>query len=355
MGSDPTGRSHHRAALGAKRALLRQQTELLGQDLPWLSVPNRIPDEAIGPAGESRDIPYQCFALATWMLVEVVRAAMGVQDRLSWAATLDRHKVPLVLQSRVRRAVLEPTSRHAPGLFAMSEIVAVVPAVAMRESVPPSGWGAIAQRAEKFAARISRDGSDLHVLIRNYLRRPPGSTDGRRELDPTLLRVDAETGVTSVTPIHMLISTAKTAIAQRIGPASGVCAALLAKAPACPYAAAAPTTMYGALWSAYAAAADRLIFQRADLRRMEIPGQAEPDPHFAAALDALARCRASELRLGHPAQTWQAARDGGRRVLSAQARSPRTAAQAELARQVAVLFGSSPAESASDEPVQQDD
>src|SRR5689334_10692561 len=116
--------------LNAKRALLKQQTELLGAELPWLSDPSRIPAEALGPA-QSDDLAEQCFNLGTWVLVEVVGAANSVQQRLTWEETLDYYKVPVELQERILRAVLEPTSRHAPGILAMCEIVAATPVVAI--------------------------------------------------------------------------------------------------------------------------------------------------------------------------------------------------------------------------------
>jgi hypothetical protein len=307
-----------RTELSAKRALLTQQTELLGGELPWLSDPSKIPAEALAYSAECDDLPEQCFNLATWVLAEVVRAANSVQQKLSWEETFDYYKVPFELKQRILRAVLEPTSRHAPGIFAMSEIVAATPVVATRESVPLSGWGSIAGRTEKFGAKISYDGTDLQVLVRNYLRKPPPTTKSPylRVMDPTLLRLDDEMGLTSVTPIDDLVSAAKTSITEHIRPPKGVCVAIQANAPVCERASIAPVTMYGAIWSAFTAAANRLIFPNLDMSRVEIRPQAEPDPHFAVAIDALARHRAEEWRLRYPAKIWQAAKDDIKTVLA---------------------------------------
>jgi hypothetical protein len=324
-----------KAEVSAKRALLRQQTQLLGEQLTWLSDPSKIPAEALGSSAKYGDLPEQCFNLAIWLLAEIVRAANSVQHELSWEETFDQYEVPSELKPRVLRAVLEPASRHAPGIFAISEIVAAAPVMATRESIPLNGWGHIARSTEKFGAKISWDGSDLQVLIRNYLRKPPEATEYsyQRVLNPALLRLDGETGVTSVTPIDDLISAAKAAITEHIRPAKGVCVAMLAKAPVCDHAA----TMYGAIWSAYAAAANRLIFPNIDLRGADIPPQAGPDPNFATVLDALARQRAAEWARGYPAKIWQAARHDIETVLAAHGRQQQTTVKPEFVYDIKAL------------------
>jgi hypothetical protein len=308
--------------LNAKRALLRQQTQLLGEKLPWLSDPRKIPVEALGDSDESSDLPYQCSNLAAWVLMEVVLAADSVQQQLSWEYTFDHYRVPSTLEPRILRAVLEPTSRYAPGIFAMSEIVAVTPVVAARASVPRNGWESIARKAEKFGARISCDGSHLQVLIRNYLGQPPQTaiTIKQRVLDPALLRLDDDLGISTVTPIDDLVSAAKTAVTENIGPAHGVCVAMLAKAPARKHALAGAVNMYGAIWSAYTAAVDRLIFSTAEIEIAEIPEQRGPDPRFVDAIDALARLRAAALRDNYPSKIWQAAQNEIKSLLARHAR-----------------------------------
>jgi hypothetical protein len=299
-----------RAEVSARRALLKQQTELLGEELPWLFKPGKIPPEAVGSLADGGWVE-QCFNLATWVLAEVAQAANSIQDKLLWEEIFDHHKVTLELRPRVRRSVLEPVSRHAPGIFAMCEIVAATPVVATRESLPLSDWGTIARRTEKLGVKISRDGTDLQVLIRNYLRKPPQTTSfpNRRVLDSALLKLDDEASLTSVTPIDDLVSVAKTAVAEHIRPPQGACVALLANAPVCEHSSTTTATMYGAIWSAYAAAANELIFPNVNLSKGEIPTQAEPDPHFAIMIDALAKHRAEEWRLGYPAKIWGAARE----------------------------------------------
>ncbi len=306
----------------AKRALLKEQTQLLGERLSWLYDPSKIPAEALGKS-TGCGLPDRCFSLATWVLIEVVLAANSVQQQLSWEETFAQYEVPSDLQSRILSAVLEPTSRHAPGIFAMSEIVAAIPMVATRESVPVGRWGTIARKSEKFGVKISCDGSDLQVLVRNYLRRPSQTTESRnqRVLDAALLRLDEQMGITSVTPIDDLVSAAKVAITEHIRPARGICVAMLAKAPACEHASALPLTMYGAIWSAYTAAADRLIFQNIDLRGVQIPSQARPDSCFEVAIDTLARHRAAQLHRDYPATIWHEAQDEIKTLIADHART----------------------------------
>jgi hypothetical protein len=308
--------------LSAKRTLLKQQTQLLGEKLPWLSDPRKIPDEALGDSGESGDLPYQCSKLAAWVLMEVVLAADSVQQQLSWEGTFEEYSVPSTLEPRILRAVLEPTSRYAPGIFAMSEIVAATPVVAARASVPRGGWGSIARKSENFGARISCDGSHLQVLIRNYLTKPAQTAVPvkQRVLDPSLLRLDEELGISTVTPVDDLVSAAKTAISEYIEPAKGVCVAILARAPACQHAPAGPANMYGAIWSAYTAAVDRLIFSTAEIDMAGIPAQCGPDPRFAEVIAALARQRAAALEDNYASKIWRDAQDEIKCLLARHAR-----------------------------------
>ena len=310
----------------AKRALLRQQTQLLGERLTWLSDPGIIPTHALGDSAKGKDLPYQCFNIAAWMLMEVVLAADSVQQQLSWQDIFDQYKVPPTLEPRILRTVLEPTSRYAPGIFAMCEIVAVAPAVAARASIPRGGWEAIAGKSEKFGAKISCDGSHLQVLIRNYLsnHEQTATRVKPRVLDPALLRLDDDLGITTVTPIDDLVMAAKAAITKNIEPARGVCVAMMAKAPSSERGAAEPTSMYEAIWSAYTSAVGRLVFSNAEIEMAEITAQCGPDPRMMEVMDLLARDRAAALRANFPSQIWAAAQNDIKTLLAAHARGQQT-------------------------------
>jgi hypothetical protein len=54
--------------------------------------------------------------------------------------------------------------------------------------------------------------------------------------------------------------------------------------------------MYGAIWMAYTAAIERLVFPNLHFSRIAIPPQAGPDPNFAGAIGRLAIERAADLK-----------------------------------------------------------
>jgi hypothetical protein len=286
------------SAIHAKRALLRQQTQWLGSELLWLRDPDSIPKEALGSSADSGALPDQCFHVAAWMVGEIALAANRLRLKLDWESAFDLYDVTSEQKLRIKRAVLEPVTRYAPGMIALSEIVAVTPLVATRASVRRAGWGRIARLAEGFGAKISRDGTDVQLVIRNYLRDTNDATVSRSTpvLDSALLKLDDETGVSSVTPIHDLVSTARTAVIEHLGSATGMCVAMQAKAPVCDHLHGTATTMYGAIWTAYVAAVERLVFPNIDLSGVVIRPQAGPDPHVPAAMDRLARKRAADLK-----------------------------------------------------------
>jgi hypothetical protein len=294
------------AARNARRALLRKQSELLGAELAWLQAPDRIPEGAVG---DGSDLHGAYFRLAAWILQEVVAAAHRVRDRLPWSETMERYAVDRQDAERVLRAVLEPTSRHAPGILAMAEIAAAAVVVAARDGVARPGWACATRSAERFAAALSCDGTDVQALIREYLRKPAEAPARPPEFDPALLRFDAGAGLATVTPLAELLDSARVAVAGAIQPPRGVCVALQAPAPtrASESEDGARANMFSAIWTAYAAAAERLILPQASLDPSTAPACASPDPLYRAALEALAQDRATAIREGRSAQAWCAA------------------------------------------------
>jgi hypothetical protein len=295
--------AEHWDAVRARRALLRQQTEYLGRELAWLVEPDLIPAAAVDGAVKPGDTRMAAFSLAGWMLIQIVQAADRVRHKLDWQKALDTYQVASHLRDSVWRAVLNPTSRYAPGIFAIAELVSVIPVVATRAAVLRNEWCGVARRAERFGASLSRNGSYVQVLIRSYLsvRESASVLRGFRSLDPALLRLDGETGISTVTPLDELLAAAAKAVTRHIGPARGVCVALQAPAPEYPDTPDSPT-MFGAIWSAYAAAAERLVFPHFDAIATAIPRQAPPDADFALALDHLASRRRDEVAQGASAE-----------------------------------------------------
>lgn len=279
-------------AIQARRALLRQQTRLLGPRLAWLADPELIPEYAVDSSIAPDDVHLAAFSLAGWMLIEIVEAADQVHRALDWEQAFERFRVAPRLQESVSRAVLCPASRHAPGLFAVAEIISVIPMVAGRSGLARDRWRDIADRSQDFGAMLAHDGTAVQILVRNYLSRPE-TPAGRsvRSLDPAGLRLDENGGLTTVTPLADLLSAARDAAARHNEAYHATCVALQASAPDGTRA----TSMFGAIWSSFAHAANRLVFPRVDLGHDSVPPEAGPDPGYAQALDRLAAQRGEVL------------------------------------------------------------
>lgn len=273
-------------AIRARRALLRRQTELLGPRLPWLEDAGLIPAHAVD-AAVGEDVRLAAFSLAGWMLLEIVQAAQQVNAQLDGPAALQAHHVAPGSHEPVLRAVLNPASRHAPGLFAIAEIMAVIPLLASRAGLARERWGELARQACAFGALLARDGTAVQVLLRNYLSRTEDG--GLRALDAARLRLDAQAGITTVTPLPDLLAAAKRAASRHNPAPPGICVALQAPAPHA-------ATMFDAVWNSFAGAAARLVFPRFDAQRCGIAPQAAPDPAYAQALEQLAAQRQNDLQ-----------------------------------------------------------
>jgi hypothetical protein len=270
--------------------------ELLGPRLSWLADPDLIPSHAVDAAVASNDFRHAAFSLAAWMLIELVEAADQLYQKLDWEQTITRFRVPPRLQASVLRAVLCPASRYAPGLFAIAEIISVIPVVASRSGLSRDCWHKIARRSEAFGAMLSRDGTVVQVLVRKYLSRSDSGADGRsvRFLNPALLRLDAGCGVTTVTPLGDLLTAAREAAARHKAWSRANCLALHVLAPQANDGRAA-STMFGAIWSSFADAANRLVFPRFDNCRELVPPETVPDLGFAETFKRLAAERGEEL------------------------------------------------------------
>lgn len=303
--TSPDGSASLVAVAAARRVLLRQQAHLLIDALPWLSDPDCIPSTVLGEGARGHLEPSAgCFLLARWMVTEVVIAAHRVRHDLSWADVMERHSVPSELQASVRGSVLESVTRYGPGILALSEIVASTPVLAVRVGAARSDWPGIARRSQDLGERLSRNGTDLQVVIRRYLhRRMIDAAESAPALDPARLRLNEDRGVTSVTPIDELVLAAKESVRAHIGPPQGVCLALVVPGPDDDRVAG-YKTLFDAVWAAYVSAAARFIFPRVDPARLETPEQSGPDPGVRQAIDRITRERATELarrspRAGH--------------------------------------------------------
>lgn len=278
-------------AVLARRALLLQQTELMGLRLPWLADSNLIPDDAIAPPA-AHDVHLAAFSLAAWMLLELLRVAPEVNRALQWDLAFERFEVEPRLRESVIRAVLSPASRHAPGLFAIAEIISVVPKVASRAGLQRDRWRHSAARTIALGTKLASDNTAVQVLLRSYLSGSSESEryEGVRVLNPACLRLDEAIGLTTSTPIERLLEAARRAAARHGHSYRATCVALQAAVHLGPMERA-PRSFFGAIWASFAGAADRLVFPKFDPVQQCVPRDAGPDPAYEATLDEIAEHR----------------------------------------------------------------
>jgi hypothetical protein len=279
---------HLIAAARAKRDLHREEMVRFGHELTWLAEPSEIPEGAISRDGT---VPQQCSDLAFWMLNQLnVWSGQG-HSRLSIGETFEKYELPNDWRVSVRGYF----QRHAfaaytPGVTAMAEIFAVVPSIAKREGVDQDEWAEIAGRSSKFGEEMARHGTNAQALLRDYwsMGERYGATADiiseqgykRPPLYGGKLKLDDESGITSVTPLDELVKMTVEIVDEvefREGP--GVCVALQAEAPTeqCP-------NMFAAFWSAYGSAAKRLIYDQTDeVSIPDVPEEA-PDANYEARL-----------------------------------------------------------------------
>lgn len=260
-----------------------------GDELAWITNPDSVGIEDLGDV-TGTTLPEQCFYLAEWMVNNIAQWTARTQSKINWAAIFGKYNPPIDYRVAIRdKARIKGANVYSPGILAMSEMVAVTPYIAARDGAPKAAWEEIAAESRKFGAAISRDGTDFQLLIRKYLHSDEKSerVPALEFLDPAKLKMDAETGLTTVTPLETMMAITRARFNKRRNPAddphsSGVCVALQAKAPTtCEHA----RTMFDATWLAYTSIAARLIFPNFEVDPKTVPAQEEPDKNFEAAVN----------------------------------------------------------------------
>jgi hypothetical protein len=280
----------------ARRALLREQLERVASQLPWLSDPSLIPETAIAPLVGDGDIELAAFSLAAWMLVEILRGADEVNLELGWRQAFERNCVPASLQDSVARAVLLPAARHAPGLFAMAEIVCVIPKLSVREGIPAEDWSEIVERSGNFASRFALGNTAMQVMLRCYLSHKKFAEDGRavRSLDPAKLRLDEEMSLTTVTPLNTLLQSAHRA-AERSGYGYVAPCVAISAHTTDTVSGRSSHSVFDAIWSCWVHTADRLVFSRFDPSLDAAWIRAKEDADHESEFDSIAAQRRAML------------------------------------------------------------
>ena len=257
----------------ARRDLHREQMTEQAHELAWLKDPGLIPEAALRYKDVPEDIAGRCLNISRWMIDRLADWAAAGHARLGLLETFEKHALSNEERVHVRQVFQEQAEySYGPGIAAMSEIFAAVPAVATREGVPRTGWLTIASQAREFGSQYARSGTVVQSLARGYL-------DGRpiiigKRLDPAKLTLDAETGITSVTPIGRIVSDAEKVVDQYLTPQehSGVCVAMQANPRGLE-----SLTMWGAVWDAFGSATERFIYPLEHPIAEGIPQPDQPD------------------------------------------------------------------------------
>ncbi|HYH36511.1 MAG TPA: hypothetical protein VD706_03360 [Candidatus Saccharimonadales bacterium] len=263
-----------------------------GHELSWLEDPSQIPADA---AGSSESLSAQCDDLTAWMVGRIAQWSSAGHGRLSLRETFEKYDLSneerVDLRARFQK---NPARAYTPGMAAMAEIFALVPPVAAREGIGREEWGEIGARAQGLGEKLSHDGTEVQRLIREYLAkeaivRPAASGLENTThtltlvLDPGKMKLDPETGITTVTPIDELVKSADELVERYfVRQSPGTCVALQAASPepACRH-------MFDAVWTAYGSAVDKLIYARLGQDGLEIPPAQSPDENAGTAMHSI--------------------------------------------------------------------
>lgn len=269
----------------AKRALHREEMSRFGHELSWLINVDEIPNQAIsGFEGYEQ----QCSGLSRWMMCKFGEWSGEGHARLGIREAFEKYELPNPVRVSIREAFYDiPHAAYAPGLQTVSEIHGVVPQIAARAGLSRERWPEIAHRSRRFGILLARDTTEVQAIVREYLwgqtetfPDPAGSgfNLSLHRLDPAKLKLDSETGITTVTPIEELISITEELVHRVFARTEATaCVGLQAKGPSPDF-----KNMFEAVWKAFGDYTARRIYPNAVLPQ-EIPAQASPDDRFRSA------------------------------------------------------------------------
>lgn len=260
------------------RTLHREQMHKQADKLDWLIKPELIPENIVVNPNfiDSKD-PYWC--LAGWMKKRFGEWAAMTHGQLALREAFEKHGLANEDRVIAREKFLPRFAEEAyePGLTATAEIHQVIPELATREHIPREAWPSIASSARVFGSIIARDGTHVQALIRRYLWVDPYIPN--TGLDASKLKLDATTGITTVTDIEYILEIAKKLIDEYIPTAerkANVCIALQAPSPKGKE----HGTFFDATWEAYGYVTDKSIYPNLDA--FTVSDEAPPDDDLEA-------------------------------------------------------------------------
>src|SRR5581483_1363595 len=242
----------------AERALRKQEMTRFGQDLAWLKDPSTIPEDVVNPLEEAAGSNEPYANLANWMTAQVVSWSEARHSRLDMGQVFDRYGLTETDRDRVREIIRTQTlGSYAPGIQAMAEIHDAVANVASREGIDPALWGSIALQARNFGALLARHPTYVQGIVRTYLYNMHQEDKVMPQLDPAKLKLDPQTGITTVTPIEGMLDDAAEVVDELIHVVdpSAVCAGLQSVPEGFD-----GRTMFDLVWRAFSFASARSIY-----------------------------------------------------------------------------------------------
>lgn len=263
-----SGTSGTNSILRARHDLLREQMGEFGHELGWLTDPGLVPDNATATKHELLDDPFA--SLGLWMINAFVRWSEKTRNKLGYGETFDKYGLTGAERCTVRSQISNNSALiYTPGIMAVAEVYQVVPAVATREGITdPDVWSHIGLAACNFGSALSRRGTNVQAITRNFLG-IEYSQLAFRPYDPAKFKLDSDTGVTSTVPVRELVDLAFEASKAAIGEDDTkpvVCPALYS-----PVQGLDGISMYDAVWGAFGQAAEKLIFPTLDIDPNTVP------------------------------------------------------------------------------------
>lgn len=257
----------------ASRSLHKEEMSRFGDELPWLLDTAQIPEAIIG---SHTDVDKRCFEVAEWMINRLGKWSGEGHSRLRIGETFEEQDLDVSERVALRGSFQKnPIEAYEQGILTMSEIFAAVPKVASNDNVPSDQWPMLARKAYNLGERVAQAGrigladfyqyldadKDVVNLLKGaFLGSEISGIKPYRVLDANKLKLDAQSGITTVKPIADILNTDGEVVSEedRVN-----CAALEATAPKsteCPH-------FFAAVWNAYADAAERFVYPNATIEQ----------------------------------------------------------------------------------------
>gem|GEM_PF-4058613 len=279
-----------------RRDLRRDEMAQFGGRIAWLQDPSLITEAAtryMDHLPVAKGDPY--FGLGMWMVGQFTDWSKEAHAGLDFGAAFEKHDLPNHERVAVRDTIREAAMpSYGTGIMTVSEIFGVVPAVASREGLTdPKDWTRIASQARYFGRALANDGSNALSFARAYLNPSDHvvARSGTPYINPALIRLDDELGITTVTDLSEFMAVAKEVSNEHMVNEGhpGTCVATQAVPLGAEHG-----TMYDMVWDAYGFGVDRYIYPYHQPLEVDMADPEEPDRHLRSSFELVARVLEAE-------------------------------------------------------------